>query len=78
MVLYYAFYLFGEHYVKKTLNQLEDMETKRCGSKNKAKEFLNRNEPLVVQGLLTGNWGWETQGKFFLEHYWPRARQLCK
>ena len=54
------------------------METKRCGSKNKAKEFLNRNEPLVVQGLLTGNWGWETQGKFFLEHYWPRARQLCK
>jgi hypothetical protein len=77
-VLYYAFYLFGEHYVKKTLNQLEDMETKRCGSKNKAKEFLNRNEPLVVQGLLTGNWGWETQGKFFLEHYWPRARQLCK
>lgn len=75
---YFSFYQFGEDYVRKTLAELEKRETKRLGSKKEAKSFLERNEPLVIQGLLTGNWGWSTHKKFFLSHYWPKARKYCK
>ena len=74
---YYSFYIFGKKYVTETLNELQKIETKRLGSKRKANSFLKKNEPVVIQGLLTGNWGWGTHKDFFLKHYWPKARKYC-
>lgn len=73
----FAFYFFGQKYVKETLKELEQIEKKRLDSLRKARNFLKRNEPIVIQGLLTGNWGWSTHKDFFLKHYWKRARKYC-
>jgi hypothetical protein len=75
---YNTYYLFGTKYVNETINALEKRETKRLGSAEKAKEFLDRNEAIVIQGLLTGFWGWATHKEFFLNHYWPKARKYCE
>jgi hypothetical protein len=75
---YYLHYFFGQMYVKKTLAALENLEKKRLGSLRKARNYLKKNEPLVIQGLLTGNWGWSTHQDFVLKHYWPKARRYCE
>lgn len=74
---YYAYYFFGQKYVRETLRELERIERDRLGTLRKTRNFLRRNEPVVLQGLLTGNWGWSTHKDFFLKHYWPRARKYC-
>lgn len=74
---YFAFYLFGKKYVNETLSELEQKEKIRLGSLRSARRFLKRNEPIVLQGLLTGQWGWSTHKDFFLKHYWPKARKYC-
>ena len=75
---YFAMYFFGAEAVKRTMNNLYELEKKRLGDSEKAREYLKKNENIVLQGMLTGDWGWKTQGKFFLEHYWPKARKYCK
>ncbi|MFH1290671.1 MAG: hypothetical protein ABIH92_04655, partial [Nanoarchaeota archaeon] len=77
-VYYYAHYLFGEDYVNKTLVALHGKETQGLGSSRKATNFIRRNEPIAIQGLLTGNWGWSTHQDFFLKHFWPKARKYCE
>jgi len=75
---YFAMYFFGGEVVKRTMKNLYELENKRLGDSEKAREYLKKNENIVIQGMLTGDWGWKTQGKFFLEHYWPKAREYCK
>jgi len=77
-VFYYSLYIFGKRNVKDTLDELEKREIKRQGTIRKARNFLKKNEPVVLQGLLTGNWGWSTHKDFFLNHYWPKARKYCE
>jgi len=74
---YYTYYFFGQKYARETLEELEQVERRRLGTLRKARNFLKRNEPIVIQGLLTGNWGWSTHKDFFLKHYWPKARKYC-
>lgn len=75
---YYSLYFFGKKYAMETLEELEKRETRRLGTKRKAKNFIKRNEPILIQGLLTGSWGWSTHKDFFLNLYWPKARKYCK
>ena len=73
-----SFYIFGTKYVTETLHELENIETARLGNRRKAKNFINKNQNIVLQGLMTGSWGWSTHKEFFLKHYWPKARKYCE
>jgi len=77
-IYYFAMYFFGKQEVKRTMNKLLNLESKALGDVEKARAYLRKNENIIIQGMLTGNWGWKTHGRFFLEHYWPEARQYCK
>jgi hypothetical protein len=72
------FYIFGRRYMRETMQELEEIETRKHGNKRKARAFIKRNEHIVVQGLMTGSWGWSTHKEFFLKHYWRRARKYCQ
>lgn len=74
-IYYFAFYIFGAHYVSETLKELEKIEKNRLGKPYK--KFLKRNEPIILQGLMTGNWGCISHKDFFIKHYWPKARKYC-
>ena len=76
-IYYFAMYFFGKQEVKRTMNKLLNLETRALGDSDKAKEYLKKNENIIIQGMLTGDWGWKTHGRFFLEHYWPKARKYC-
>ena len=71
------FYIFGRKYVNETMQELEKTETARLGSRRKARKFIRDNQDTVLQGLMTGSWGWSTHKEFFLKHYWPKARRYC-
>jgi len=71
-------YVFGKGYVGSTLRQLFKIELERLGDPLKAEEFLQKNEPIVSQGMNTGFWSPTTHRKFFLKHYWPKAREYCE
>jgi hypothetical protein len=75
---YDLFYIFGKKAVRQTVKALENTETKKLGTRRKAKNFIRRNENIVLQGMMTGSWSWSTHGEFFLEHYWPKARKYCE
>lgn len=77
-IYYFAHYIFGEKYAKDIIGSLEKYETEKHGTLRKAKNFLKKNEKLVIQGLLTGNFGWETKKDFVLRHFWPKARKYCE
>ncbi len=83
----FGFYFFGQRYVEETLKELHATEKRRFEQKKgmtsswarrKATRFINKNTPIVMQGLMTGNWGWRNHQDFFLKHYWPKARKYCE
>jgi len=41
-------------------------------------DVIKRNEPLILRGLLTGYWSFETHRDFFFKEYMPKITRLLK
>ena len=77
-VQYPANYPYGERYAEVMMQDLENVEAERLGSREKAQKYILRNKPLIMQGMLTGTWAPFTHMDFFKHHFWPKAREYCE
>jgi hypothetical protein len=66
-------YKLGERNVERTIQLVEDFETKRLGSRQKARKSLWQNEAVLLQAIYTGAWSKTTHRDFVLKQFWPKA-----
>lgn len=73
--LYHGWYIFGKKFTDQTISALECEIKKRLGTRDKrrVRNFMQRNEHIIQQCLLTGDWGWSTHQDFVVKHALPKA-----
>ncbi|MBW3016829.1 hypothetical protein KY316_00520, partial [Candidatus Woesearchaeota archaeon] len=76
-VFHHLFYIFGHKVVSETMQEFERRLAVKLGSKRKVPYWIARNQPIIMQGLMTGSWGWTTHREFFLNHYMRKAMKYC-
>jgi len=77
-VFEFSYYIFGHRHVEDTMNELEQKMKHKLGTTRKARNWIKRNSPTIMQGLMTGGWGWTTHKDFFLNHYMEKAMKYCE
>ena len=66
-------YLFGSIHCGNTMNEFTRRLQLLGTSQEEAAEWTYANSGVIIQGLTTGRWSWNTHGPFFLDFFVPKA-----